>query len=254
MKPLLVCYNLYPFRSKNGRVFQWISSPGCPRRKVKIVFTIYVVVDRLTTFAHFFVISATYTTMQVAELFFKEIFKLHGLCKQIVNDRDNRFMSSFWQELFKLNGMNLTPSTNYNPQTERKTDIVNKWLEDYLRNYVSRQQQAWVKWLHVGQYCYNSIYHLSIKMSPFMALYRYEAPTLVDIIFDDSRIPKAKEFLQDTQDIMRSLKENIRGAQDWQKKYANQKGTEHAFEEGDMVYLRIQPYRQSTLKQKGSES
>ena len=57
---------------------------------------IYVVVDRLTKLAHFFSISSEYTTTQVAYLFFKEIFRLHGLPKNIVSDRDNQFMSAFW--------------------------------------------------------------------------------------------------------------------------------------------------------------
>ena len=35
---------------------------------------IYVVVDRLTKFAHFFAISTTYSAAQVAELFFREVF------------------------------------------------------------------------------------------------------------------------------------------------------------------------------------
>ena len=47
---------------------------------------IYVVVDRLTKYAHFFAISAHYSAAQVAELFFREIFKLHGLPKTIISD------------------------------------------------------------------------------------------------------------------------------------------------------------------------
>jgi hypothetical protein len=65
---------------------------------------IYVVVDRLTKFAHFFAISSEYKAPQVAELFFREVFRLHGLPKYIVSDRDNRFLSAFWQELFRLVG------------------------------------------------------------------------------------------------------------------------------------------------------
>jgi hypothetical protein len=37
---------------------------------------------------------------QVAELFFKEVFRLHGLPKNIVSDRDSRFIETFWRELF----------------------------------------------------------------------------------------------------------------------------------------------------------
>jgi hypothetical protein len=76
---------------------------------------IYVVVDRLTKFAHFFSISSKYMAAQVADLFFREIFRLHGLPKNIVSDRDSRFMRAFWQELFKLAGTELTPSTSYHP-------------------------------------------------------------------------------------------------------------------------------------------
>jgi hypothetical protein len=64
----------------------------------------FVVVDRLTKFAHFFAIPTDYKAMQVAELFFREVFRLHDLPKQIINDRDGRFIGTFWQELFRLVG------------------------------------------------------------------------------------------------------------------------------------------------------
>ena len=143
---------------------------------------IFVVVDRLTKYAHFFAISAHYTTTQVAELFFRDIFRLHGLPKTIVSDRDNRFMGGFWQELFRLMGTELTPSTSYHPQTDGQIEIVNKWLEGYLRNYVNGQQRVWLKWLHLGEYCYNNTYHMPIGMSPFYALYGYHALSFVDEI------------------------------------------------------------------------
>lgn len=65
---------------------------------------IYVVMDRLTKFAHFFAILAKSSASQVAKLFFKENFRLHGLPKTIVNDLDSRFMGAFWQELFPIGG------------------------------------------------------------------------------------------------------------------------------------------------------
>ena len=68
---------------------------------------IFVVVDRLTKFSHLFSVTTTFTIAQVAELFFKEIFRLHELPKIIVSDRDSRFFSAFWQELFKMVWTNL---------------------------------------------------------------------------------------------------------------------------------------------------
>jgi hypothetical protein len=97
------------------------------------------VVDRLTKFAHFYTIPTEYNTVQVVELFFREVFRLHGLPKNIVSDKDNRFIGTFWRELFQLVGTELTPSTIYHPQTDGQTEIINKWVEGYLRNYVGGQ-------------------------------------------------------------------------------------------------------------------
>ena len=79
---------------------------------------IYVVVDRSTKFTHFYAIPIEYSAVQVIELFFKEVFRLHGLSRNIVSDKDSRFMGTFWRELFRLVGTELTPSTIYHPQTD----------------------------------------------------------------------------------------------------------------------------------------
>jgi hypothetical protein len=76
---------------------------------------IYVVVDRLTKFSHFYAISIEYSVVQVVEIFFREVFRLHGLPKNIVNDRGSRFIGTFWRELLRLVGIELTPSTSYQP-------------------------------------------------------------------------------------------------------------------------------------------
>jgi hypothetical protein len=75
----------------------------------------------------------------VVELFFREVFRLHGLPRNIISDRDSRFIGTFWRELFRLVGTELTPNTSYHPQTDGQIKIVNKWVEGYLRNYVSGQ-------------------------------------------------------------------------------------------------------------------
>jgi hypothetical protein len=50
---------------------------------------IYVVVDRLSKFAHFYAIPTDYNAIQVEKLFFREVFRLHGLPQNIVSDRDS---------------------------------------------------------------------------------------------------------------------------------------------------------------------
>jgi len=78
---------------------------------------------------------------------------------------------------------------------------------------------------------------MSIGMTPFRALYGYDALSLAEVIFGDIRAPKAKDWIQETQDILRMLHENIQMAQNQQKMYANRNRAEHNFEVGDLVYL-----------------
>ena len=58
---------------------------------------IWVVVDRLTKSAHFLAIKSIFNAEQLAELYLKEIVRLHGIPLSIVSDRDTKFVSTFWQ-------------------------------------------------------------------------------------------------------------------------------------------------------------
>jgi hypothetical protein len=69
-------------------------------------YYIYMVVDRLNQYVHFFVIPTKYNASQVTKLFFREMFILHGLSRNMVSDRDNKFLSMFWQELFNFSRQN----------------------------------------------------------------------------------------------------------------------------------------------------
>ena len=118
--------------------------------KVQGKYIIYVVVDRLTKFAHFFAVTSTILASEFAALFSKYVFRLHGLPKTIISDQDNKFTGVFWKALFKLVGTNMNMNTSYHPHTDGQTKRVNQWLEVYLYNYVTGQHKSWATWLHLG--------------------------------------------------------------------------------------------------------
>ncbi len=60
---------------------------------------IWVIIDRLTKSAHFIPIKVTYKPSQLADIYVKQIVRLHGVPKDIISDRDSRFVSHFWQSL-----------------------------------------------------------------------------------------------------------------------------------------------------------
>ena len=78
---------------------------------------------------------------------------------------------------------------------------------------------------------------MSIGMTPFRALYRYDTPTLVDLVFWESRAPKAKDWIIESQEILKLLKENLQTAQNRQKISADRHRIDSSFEVGDLVFL-----------------
>ena len=80
-----------------------------------------VVVDKLSKEEHFILVKKIYTTANIDDIFMKEIFRLHGIPKVIISDRDRKFTRNFWKTLFKRLNTKLNFSTTYHPQTDGQT-------------------------------------------------------------------------------------------------------------------------------------
>ncbi|KAF5471875.1 hypothetical protein F2P56_008639 [Juglans regia] len=101
---------------------------------------ILVVVDHLTKLGHFIPLAHPYTASIVVYLFMKHVFKLRGLPKSIVSDRDPVFVSSFWKNLFTLQGSSLNYNSAYHPQNKKRVEqqfSEGDWV--YLRLQPYRQ-------------------------------------------------------------------------------------------------------------------
>ena len=88
-----------------------------------------VVVDRLTKYSHFCTLSHPCKVNTIATAFMETIQKLHGNLKIIVSDKDPIFTRNFWTKLFSCLDTQLAHNSSYHPQSDGKTEIVNKCLE-----------------------------------------------------------------------------------------------------------------------------
>jgi hypothetical protein len=211
--------------------------------KVQGTDTIMVVVDRLTKYAHFLPVKHPYTAKDIATLFIKEIVRLHGFPSSIVSDRDKVFLSTFWSELFKQVGTKLKYSSAYHPQSDGQTEVVNRCVETYLRCLTGRQPKKWPRWLSWAEYWYNTNYHASLKSTPFEALYGRRPPMLIRGDVNLSAVEEVNKLTAERNAMLREMQEQLLRAQDVVRAQANKHRREVEYQVGDMVYLKIQPYK-----------
>ncbi|MBW0506266.1 hypothetical protein O181_045981 [Austropuccinia psidii MF-1] len=114
---------------------------------------------------------APITSLDLAQLFIKNIFSKHGLSSSIVSDRGSLFVSSFWTNLCQQLKISRDLATAYHPETDGQTERLNQILEQYLWIYVSYNQDYWNTWLPLAEFAYNNSDHCSTKQSPFFTFY-----------------------------------------------------------------------------------
>ena len=71
---------------------------GLPRTQ-KGKNMICMIVDRLTKTTYFIPMKDTWNKAEMANAYRRHVLKLHGVPKDMVSDRDSRFISKFWKEL-----------------------------------------------------------------------------------------------------------------------------------------------------------
>jgi hypothetical protein len=258
------CQQAKPDRARYPGLLQPLQTPSSAWQSISMDFVeglppsqgyncIMVVVDRFSKYSHFIALKHSFTALTVAKTFLQQVYRLHGLPSSIVSDRDRIFISQLWQELFRLADVQLKMSSAYHPQTDGQTERVNQCLETFLRCFVNAAPSKWYDWLHLAEFWYNSSCHSAIERSPFEALYGY-APRHFGIdALDACPSMELSTWLEDKHVMQTLIKQHLQRAQKRMKDQADKKRSERSFSKDDWVYLKLQPYVQSSLAPRSNQ-
>lgn len=143
-------------------------------------------------------------------------------------------------------------STAYHPQTDGQTERVNQCLEAYLRCFVHFCPTKWKEWLSLAEFWYNTSYHSSLGKTPFEVLYGQKPRHLGIDVVESCAVPDLQMWLKDRKLMVQLLQQHLARVQLRQKQQADKNRTERSFLVGDMVFLKIQPYVQSSLQKRAN--
>jgi hypothetical protein len=206
--------------------------------------SVFVVVNHFSKMAHFIPCHKTDNATHIADFFFSNVVRLHGMPNTIVSDHVAKFLGHFWRTLWNKLGTKLMFSTTCHPQRDGQTKVVNRTLSTMLWAVLNTKLKLWEECLPHIEFAYNRVVHSTTKFSLFHVVYGFNPRAPIDLI----PLPHSELVNLDASqrgDFIQKLHETTKkNIEKMNKKYriAGSKGQKNKLELGDLVWLHLRKY------------
>ncbi|CAL1406734.1 unnamed protein product [Linum trigynum] len=206
---------------------------GLPRTQRGSDSIFVVVVDR------FIPCKKTSDAIDVAQLYFRDVYLLHCLPASIVSDRDTRFVSHFWRSLWRMVNTQLKFSSANHPQTDGKTKVVNCSLGNLLLSLVGDHPKAWDHKLPQVEFAHNHEVNRSTGFPPFRVVYGLSPRGPLDLLALPSKVQPhatAADFVSQLAQIHTATHDRLVASIPAYKTSVEQRRCAVEFDVGDFVW------------------
>ncbi|RLN33026.1 putative retroelement [Panicum miliaceum] len=218
-----------------------------PRVRGKSV--ILTVVDRFSKYCHFIPLAHPYSAESVAQAFFTDIVRLHGIPQSMVSDRDPVFTSTFWRELMRLMGTKLHMTTAFHPQSDGQSEAANRVIIMDLRCLTGDRPRQWLRWLPWAEFVFNTAYQPSLRDTPFRVVYGREPPSIRSYEPGDTRVAAVARNMEEREEFLADIRYRLEQAQAVHKHHYDKNHRQVVYHVGDWVLLRLRQRAASSLPQ-----
>jgi len=208
---------------------------GLPR--VKGYDAIVVYVDHYSKQVHVIPTTSDADTERIADIHYREIFRLHGIPTKIVSDRGPQFAARLMKALYQKLGITHALTTAYHPQSNGQTERANQEVEQHLRLFTNSHHDDWVTHLPTAEFVLNSRLHSAHQMTPFEVMYGYR-PDFTVPVGPPTAFPALDVRLQNLHDARKDAEAALRLEKRTMKEsFESNKLRPHVFAPGQKVWL-----------------
>ncbi|RDX88532.1 hypothetical protein CR513_29858, partial [Mucuna pruriens] len=202
---------------------------------------------RFFKMAHFIPCHKSGDASHVANLFFRNMVRLHGLSRNIVSDKDTKFLGHFWTSLWSKLETMLLYSTTCHPQMDGQTEVVNRTLGHLLRYFVKKSLRDWEDWILHVEFAYNRVFNSTTSYSPFVLAYGFNPLFPLDLphlpIMPNCVNEEGLSRAQFVQRLYDKARLNMERKGEQYAKTTNKGRKEVFFKEGDLRFPHLRKYK-----------